>query len=122
MARRTEVRVVAALDTAISTALPVGAAAAWREIRFERAHDWGFVRRVTSRTRIARFGTRGVAPHHRRGPQEGAGLRAERWGADCVFAGAKGLSRLERFLVGSVSTAVAARAPCSVEVVRAASE
>lgn len=40
------------------------------------------------------------------------------WGADCIFVGARGLRGLERFLLGSVSSAVAARAPCSVEVVR----
>jgi nucleotide-binding universal stress UspA family protein len=44
---------------------------------------------------------------------------AESWGADCVFVGARGLSRLERLLLGSVSTAVVMRAHCSVEVVRA---
>jgi nucleotide-binding universal stress UspA family protein len=47
---------------------------------------------------------------------------AERWGADCVFVGANAWgSRLERALVGSTSAAVAARAHCSVEVVRAQS-
>lgn len=40
------------------------------------------------------------------------------WQADCIFVGARGLGALERFLLGSVSTAVAARATCSVEVVR----
>jgi nucleotide-binding universal stress UspA family protein len=44
---------------------------------------------------------------------------AESWGADCIFVGARGLGRVERFMLGSVSTAVAARAHCSVEVVRA---
>jgi nucleotide-binding universal stress UspA family protein len=43
---------------------------------------------------------------------------AESWGADAVFVGSKGMSRVERFLIGSVSSAVASRAPCSVEVVR----
>jgi nucleotide-binding universal stress UspA family protein len=43
---------------------------------------------------------------------------AESWGADCVFVGARGMGRLERFLIGSVSSAVAARAHCSVEVAR----
>lgn len=43
---------------------------------------------------------------------------AERWGADCIFVGAKGMGRLERMLIGSVSSSVAARAHCSVEVVR----
>jgi nucleotide-binding universal stress UspA family protein len=43
---------------------------------------------------------------------------AKRWEADCIFLGAKGRGRLERLLLGSVSAAVAARAHCSVEVVR----
>ena len=43
---------------------------------------------------------------------------AESWGADCIFVGARGLGRVERFMLGSVSSAVAARAHCSVEVVR----
>lgn len=45
--------------------------------------------------------------------------QAEAWEADCVFVGARGLSRVERFLLGSVSTGVAMRAQCSVEVVHA---
>jgi nucleotide-binding universal stress UspA family protein len=43
---------------------------------------------------------------------------AQRWAADCIFVGAKGHSRVEKLLLGSVSASVAARAPCSVEVVR----
>jgi nucleotide-binding universal stress UspA family protein len=44
---------------------------------------------------------------------------AEEWGADCIFVGSAGFSnRLERFVLGSVSAAIAARARCSVEVVR----
>ena len=47
---------------------------------------------------------------------------AEEWGADCIFVGSTGFSnRFERFVLGSVSAAVAARAHCSVEVVRAQS-
>lgn len=43
---------------------------------------------------------------------------AETWKADGIFVGARGLSRFERLRLGSVSSAVAARAHCSVEVVR----
>jgi nucleotide-binding universal stress UspA family protein len=43
---------------------------------------------------------------------------AENWKADCIFAGARGLGMIRRFLLGSVSNAVASRAHCSVEVVR----
>lgn len=44
---------------------------------------------------------------------------AESWDADCIFVGSTGIGRLGRFLLGSVSAAVAARASCSVEVIRA---
>jgi nucleotide-binding universal stress UspA family protein len=44
---------------------------------------------------------------------------AEEWGANCIFVGSAGFSnRFERFVLGSISAAVAARAHCSVEVVR----
>ena len=46
---------------------------------------------------------------------------AESWGADCIFVGARGMGRIERFLLGSVSSAVAARAHCSVEVAQSSS-
>jgi nucleotide-binding universal stress UspA family protein len=40
------------------------------------------------------------------------------WRAGVIFVGARGLSHLRRMMMGGVSTAVATRAPCSVEVVR----
>ena len=43
---------------------------------------------------------------------------ADGWDADCLFIGARGHNRLVRFMLGSVATAVVARAHCSVEVVR----
>jgi nucleotide-binding universal stress UspA family protein len=43
---------------------------------------------------------------------------AESWGADSIFLGAHGMGRVERMTIGSVAAAVAARAHCSVEVVR----
>jgi nucleotide-binding universal stress UspA family protein len=43
---------------------------------------------------------------------------ADGWDADCLFIGARGNNRLVRFMLGSVATALVARARCSVEVVR----
>jgi nucleotide-binding universal stress UspA family protein len=44
--------------------------------------------------------------------------QADQWQADCIFLGSRGLGRIGRALIGSVSSAVAARAACSVEIVR----
>ena len=47
---------------------------------------------------------------------------AEEWHADVIFLGAKNLSQAGRLRLGSVSSAIAARAHCSVEIVRRARE
>jgi nucleotide-binding universal stress UspA family protein len=43
---------------------------------------------------------------------------AQRYGADLILVGSHGRSAAARFVLGSVSNAVALHAPCSVEVVR----
>lgn len=43
---------------------------------------------------------------------------ATKWGADLIMLGSHGWKGLNRFLLGSVSEAVARHAPCSVEIVR----
>jgi nucleotide-binding universal stress UspA family protein len=56
---------------------------------------------------------------HSGDPKQVLVQHAQEFGADCIFTGATGFSnRLERVILGSVSAAVAARAHCSVEVVR----
>lgn len=44
---------------------------------------------------------------------------AKDWNADLIVLGSHGYSGFKRFLLGSVSQAVASHAPCSVEIVRA---
>lgn len=43
---------------------------------------------------------------------------AKAWKADAIFIGSRGLDAIDRFLLGSISFAVASHAPCTVEVVR----
>ena len=43
---------------------------------------------------------------------------AEKWGADLIVLGSHGYSGWQRFLLGSVSHAIATHAHCSVEIVR----
>ena len=45
-------------------------------------------------------------------------VEARDWGADLIVVGSHGMSGIERFLLGSVSLAVAAHAHCSVEIIR----
>ncbi len=47
---------------------------------------------------------------------------AEKWNADLIVLGSHGYSGLHRFLLGSVSHAVATHAHCSVEIVRRKSD
>lgn len=61
-----------------------------------------------------------VTSFHKEGdPKKVLLEEAERWGADCIFVGARGLSGIMHALIGSVSASLAARAHCTVEVVRA---
>ncbi|MCS7080551.1 MAG: universal stress protein [Chloracidobacterium sp.] len=43
---------------------------------------------------------------------------AEKWPADAILLGTRDLSGPERFFIGSVSSAIVAHAPCTVEIVR----
>ncbi|MFN0086649.1 MAG: universal stress protein [Blastocatellia bacterium] len=52
-------------------------------------------------------------------PQETILAEADQWGADLILLGSRGLGGFKRFMLGSVSTAVATHAHCSVEVARA---
>jgi nucleotide-binding universal stress UspA family protein len=116
------VRLVTALDTSMSTAL------AFRQLpeetgtvaRDAEASD-SMSQTVEPMAELLR--TRGltVSSVMKEGDPKRVLLdEAEQWEADCLFVGARGLSRIGRFLLGSVSAAVAARAHCSVEVVRSA--
>jgi len=60
-----------------------------------------------------------VATKVRYGSPKGVILEeAEAFGADLIVVGSHGHGMLERFLLGSVSQAVALHAKCSVEIVR----
>lgn len=51
-------------------------------------------------------------------PKKAIVEEAERWGADLIVVGSHGYGPAGRFVLGSVSHAVAMHAPCSVEIVR----
>lgn len=114
------VHLVTALDARMATAMAFMEPSADMEMTVHDADAAGWLSR-TVETLAASLRTRGltVSSVIKEGDPKHVLLdEAAQWGADGMFVGARGLSRVERFLLGSVSAAVAARAHCSVEVVR----
>lgn len=110
-----EAEAVAVLDPVMrAVAALQGPAAA------ERVPDPATAVAGTAAARLRAAGLAAVPVVREGDPRSGLLEEVARWRADCLFVGARGLRGVHRFLLGSVSTAVVARAPCSVEVVRRA--
>jgi nucleotide-binding universal stress UspA family protein len=85
--------------------------------REEHGHSMGIVEAAVKR--LQKAGLRAMADVFEGDPKKVLVQVADDWRADCVFVGATGVTnRFERFLLGSTAAAIAARAHCSVEVVR----
>ena len=113
--RDSECRLVTAVDARLETLLAAGkspeADAEDRDALLKRA--------ATAAEELRNSGLLVGDPlMDRADPKDLLVREADSWRADCIFVGAKGLSRIQRVLLGSVSAAVAARAKCSVEIVR----
>jgi nucleotide-binding universal stress UspA family protein len=109
-----EVRVVTAADTRLSLDLTMLVVTGGERHRLSPIQS--LVHSVGERLRDCEVGVSTVILEG--DPRKAIIKEAEHWGADCIFLGARGHSRVEKMLAGSVSSSVAARASCSVEVVR----
>lgn len=92
-----------------------------KSIKESNAEDRALSEAILARAAAMLSGTEvNVSTVIRQGdPKKELPQAAEEWGADCIFVGSAGFSnRFERFVLGSISAAVAARAHCSVEVIR----
>ena len=108
----TQAHLVAVVDQVMSTTVN------WSENGFADERTW--IEDVVE-TETAELQARGLsvsASVKSGAPKDVLIEETERQKSDCIFLGARGLRRLERILLGGVSTAVAARAPCTVEIVR----
>ena len=110
-------RLLTAMDGRLSTAVPVTRRAGARG-RDEAPWMRRMMDDPTGRLREAGLAVSSVVKMG--DPRTLLVEEAKQWGADGLFVGARGLRGVKRFLLGSVSTAVAMRAPCPVEVVRPA--
>lgn len=116
-----EVLVVMAVDPHLTMALAYGPQ--FGMVAWPAGGDGGHLERArhiaqSVADELKRSGLSAVPIVQEDDPKQVLLREADRSKADCIFVGAKGHSRLERFLLGSVSTAIATRARCSVEVIR----
>ena len=116
---KTEVRVVVAMDIRLATVLPTMTHEfAWPVPIDQESQDWPVHAAQAAADELKRAGVDAMPVVKEGDPKRVLVEEADAWPADCIFVGARGLSRIEGILLGSVSSAVAARAHCSVEVVR----
>ena len=116
----TEVGLLVVVDTVMPlTSNPLEPSAMkWIEVADES--NWSQVREIfdPAAQRIRDAGLHAEVLIRRGNPADEILEEANTWGADCIFVGARGTRGIDRLLLGSVSSAVSARARCSVEVVR----
>ncbi|HEU4835610.1 MAG TPA: universal stress protein [Pyrinomonadaceae bacterium] len=115
-----EVGLLAVVDTVMPITPNPSEPAVMKWIEVADENNWDEVRAVfePSAIRLRNKGLRAEVLIRRGNPADQILEEADSWGADCIFVGAKGTRGIERLLLGSVSSAVSARAHCSVEVVR----
>jgi nucleotide-binding universal stress UspA family protein len=116
----TEARVVTAIDNTLSTVLPAIDAhlGQWVTAADNDPLQWARRAADASAKELTAAGLHAAARLPDGDPKRVLVDEAESFHADCIFLGARGLGRIEQFLLGSVSSSVAARAKCSVEVIR----
>jgi nucleotide-binding universal stress UspA family protein len=119
--RDTEVRVVTAVDQRMLSAI------AARVLRLRPSLESGdnddheaWVQKMTQSAaeRLNTAGLKATSLIVQGEPKRVLLQSAQDWEADSIFLGATGLTGLRRLLIGSVSSALTAHAPCTVEVVR----
>jgi len=116
----TEVRLLATVDTVMAITPDPSRPENLKWIEVGDEDTWDQVRECFTplAEKLLSVGLEAAIMIRRGSPADQLLEDAEAWQADCIFVGAKGTRGMERLLLGSVSSAVAARADCSVEIVR----
>lgn len=115
----TAIRLVTVIDTRITAAFAYPTAPIRYWMKTQDADPVAWVERMLAdqKHRIEEKGYIAYSEALKGDPKRMLLKEAEQWGADSIFVGSRGLTRRERLLMGSVSTALAMHAHCSVEVV-----
>jgi len=116
---RTEVHVIAVIDTRIATAAisDMPDIGYWAQTNPDKEGAWVQEIAKTQCEKLRNVGLKTSMTIEEGDAKQILLQYADQWKADCIFVGARGLTAIDRFFLGSVSTAVSARAHCSVEVI-----
>ena len=116
----TEVDLLVVVDTVMPVTSDSSESTVTKWIEVADESNWSEVRKIFEPAvqRIRSAGLRAEVLIRRGNPADEIIQEAHTLGADCIFVGARGTRGIDRLLLGSVSSAVSARAHCSVEVVR----
>lgn len=116
----TEVGLLAVVDTVMATASDPAEPSVVKWIEVAAEENWDQVREIfePAAEKLRNAGLHAEVLIRRGNPADQILQEAHTWDAECIFVGAKGTRGIDRLLLGSVSSAVSARAHCSVEVVR----
>lgn len=118
--KRTEVGLLAVVDTVMAIAPDPADPSPVKWIEVAEKDNWDQVREIFAPAvqKLRSAGLHAEVLIRRGNPADQILQESHTWGADCIFVGARGTRGIDRLLLGSVSSAVSARAHCSVEVVR----
>jgi nucleotide-binding universal stress UspA family protein len=122
--RGSEVGLIVVVDTVLPITPNPAEPSVVKWIEVGNEESWDRVRQIFEpyAARLRAAGLHSEILIRRGNPADEILKEAHTWGADCIFLGAKGTRGIDRLLLGSVSSAVSARAHCSVEVVRSKKE
>ncbi len=115
----THIRLITVIDSKVATAFaqPTGPIRFW--IKNEDKHPLDWVERMLScqKNEIQERGFTASSEAIKGDPKRVILREAEKWGADSLFVGPRGLTGDKRTIAGSVSASLATHGHCTVEVV-----
>lgn len=116
----TEARLLAVVDSVMAINLDPSQPQIVKWIEVGDEENWDQVRQLFQplADKLSSAGLDAAVMIRRGNPANQLLDEAESWNANCIFLGPKGTRGIDRILLGSVSSAVSARAHCSVEIVR----
>ncbi|HEY3025618.1 MAG TPA: universal stress protein [Pyrinomonadaceae bacterium] len=122
---QSEVKVITAAETPIMVGMePWAATPEYFETLEKAVHEAaeGIMKRALAKLKETETQTLKISSEIIRGsPRQVIVEAAERWKADLIVMGSRGLGTWNRLLLGSVSNSVVHHANCSVEIVRSSS-